>query len=106
MAFANWEADYEDPDDFLNLLLESGTPFPTFKDPTVARRLAPCRRAQRDQSLPGVCKARHRTREDSCTFVAFGSPYGHSLFSARIGCQIFSPVYGADIAALCLRRKG
>jgi hypothetical protein len=26
------------------------------------------------------------------------------FFSARIGCQGYQPVYGMDIAALCLRR--
>ena len=26
------------------------------------------------------------------------------FLSARIGCQVFQPVYGIDLAALCLRR--
>jgi len=25
------------------------------------------------------------------------------LFSARIGCQLYQPMYGIDLAALCLR---
>jgi hypothetical protein len=26
------------------------------------------------------------------------------LFSARIGCQTYQPLYGVDLAALCVRR--
>jgi hypothetical protein len=26
------------------------------------------------------------------------------FFSARIGCQVYQPVYGVDIASLCIRR--
>jgi hypothetical protein len=28
----------------------------------------------------------------------------HDFFSARMGCQIYNPVYGMDLAALCIRR--
>jgi hypothetical protein len=27
------------------------------------------------------------------------------LFSARIGCQIHQPLYGIDLAALCIKRQ-
>jgi hypothetical protein len=26
------------------------------------------------------------------------------FFSARIGCQVYQPVYGMDLASLCVRR--
>jgi hypothetical protein len=26
------------------------------------------------------------------------------FFSARMGCQVYNPLYGMDIAALCLRK--
>ncbi|HVN12326.1 MAG TPA: hypothetical protein VMT69_09540 [Kineosporiaceae bacterium] len=32
-----------------------------------------------------------------------GPAGGHVLFSARIGCQLYQPMYGIDLAALCLR---
>jgi hypothetical protein len=29
---------------------------------------------------------------------------GRDFFSARIGCQVYQPYFGMDLAALCLRR--
>jgi ABC-type transport system substrate-binding protein len=40
MGFVWWSADYPDPDDFLNLLLETGSLLPTFRDPHVRAELA------------------------------------------------------------------
>jgi hypothetical protein len=34
--------------------------------------------------------------------AAIGVWLNRDLFSARIGCQIYQPVYGIDLAALCL----
>ena len=27
----------------------------------------------------------------------------YDFFSARMGCQVYQPVYGIDIAALCIK---
>jgi SARP family transcriptional regulator, regulator of embCAB operon len=35
--------------------------------------------------------------------AAFSTNASRDFFSARIGCQIYQPVFGMDIAALCLR---
>jgi ABC-type transport system substrate-binding protein len=36
--------------------------------------------------------------------AAFGSDTYHDFFSARMGCQIYHPLYGMNLAALCIRR--
>jgi hypothetical protein len=37
-------------------------------------------------------------------YVPFGAPYVPELFSARVGCKLFQPIYfGVDLAALCLK---
>jgi hypothetical protein len=33
----------------------------------------------------------------------FATDASRDFFSARIGCQVYQPVYGMDLAALCLR---
>jgi hypothetical protein len=35
--------------------------------------------------------------------VALASPTNRDFFSARIGCEVYQPVYGIDLAALCVR---
>jgi hypothetical protein len=36
--------------------------------------------------------------------AAIATNASRDFFSARIGCQVFQPVYFIDLAALCLRR--
>jgi hypothetical protein len=37
-------------------------------------------------------------------YIAFGAFYVPELFSARVGCKLFQPIYfGVDLAALCLK---
>jgi hypothetical protein len=39
-------------------------------------------------------------------YVPFATFYVPELFSARVGCKVFEPVYfGVDLAALCLKSK-
>jgi hypothetical protein len=42
---------------------------------------------------------------NAAPMVAWATSTSADLFSARVGCQIYQPVYGMDIAALCLRRS-
>jgi YVTN family beta-propeller protein len=103
MGYVLWDADYPDPDDFLNMLIESGSITPALNDPSVAGELAAAKR------LTGASRVRTYARLDrqitstAAPFVVFGDQSDYSLFSSRIGCQVFSPYYGMDLAALCLR---
>jgi hypothetical protein len=36
--------------------------------------------------------------------VAIANLASRDFFSARMGCQLHHPVYGIDLAALCLKR--
>jgi hypothetical protein len=41
---------------------------------------------------------------DAAPWVAFSTETSQDFFSARTGCQVYQPVYGIDLGALCLRR--
>ena len=43
------------------------------------------------------------TARNSAPWVPIGNLISHDFFSARIGCQVYQPVYGMDLAALCIR---
>ena len=43
------------------------------------------------------------TNRNSAPLVPIGNPLSQDFFSARIGCQVYQPVYGMDLAALCIR---
>ena len=41
---------------------------------------------------------------NAAPLVALANVTTRDFFSARIGCQLYQPVYGVDLAALCVRR--
>ncbi len=43
---------------------------------------------------------------DLAPAAAFATNASRDFFSARMGCQLYQPVYGIDLAALCLRSTG
>lgn len=43
---------------------------------------------------------------DLAPVAAFATNASRDFFSARMGCQLYQPLYGMDLAALCLRRTG
>jgi YVTN family beta-propeller protein len=105
IATLGWTADYADPSDFIDLL---------FTDPTAPVRLAPRYRREITAAsrLAGPARLRAYGRLDvdlaahAAPFVAFANVTAHDFFSPRIGCQIFQPIYGIDLAALCQQRRG
>ena len=40
---------------------------------------------------------------DSAPVAAIACNTSRDFFSARMGCQVYQPVYGMDLGALCLR---
>jgi peptide/nickel transport system substrate-binding protein len=43
---------------------------------------------------------------DLAPAAAFATTASRDFFSARMGCQLYQPVYGIDLAGLCLRSTG
>jgi len=40
---------------------------------------------------------------DDAPEIATGNFVDRDFFSARMGCQVYQPVYGMDLAAFCIR---
>ena len=96
--------DYPDPAD----VLDDPTGhffFSYFDNPAFLRRL---RVAQR---LPPPARYRAYSRlalgleKDASPWVVIENDTSRDFFSARMGCQTYQPIYGMDIAALCLERR-
>jgi YVTN family beta-propeller protein len=108
-----WLSDYPDPFNVLNVLLDGSrvtspahSNWAYFDDPTYNRKLTSA------STLSGP--ERYRTygaldadlARNAAPLVAFANYARRDFFSSRIGCQVYQPVYGFDLAALCLRRRG
>ena len=107
----SWGADYADPYDFINVLLDgrniqdqNNTNFAYFNDPSFNSQL--------DQAATKVGSDRASTygdiatamKTDQAPWAAWSNQTNYDFFSARIGCQLWEPSYGIDLATLCIRK--
>ena len=95
-----------DPFVFLNPLLDAklGANGGLFDDAASSRKLeqaAVMTGTQRDRTYG---KLDIDLARNAAPVVAFSYQTRQDFFSARIGCQVYVPAYGMDIAALCIRR--
>ncbi len=109
LAVSGWWFGTTDPARMLEIF-SGGTIGPTqssnfsyFDDPAVNRKLEALARlsgAKRYREYNRLALALER---DHAPAAAFAVTESRDFFSARIGCQVYHPVFGVDIAALCLR---
>jgi YVTN family beta-propeller protein len=102
IAWLGWLPDYPDPNAILNPLLEAGTLIPTLNDPRYRARIAAAGRLTGTKRYLTYARLDADLTRNAAPFVAFGNSSSHDLFSARIGCQVFT-FYGVDLANLCIR---
>ena len=109
-----WNADYPDPGDFLNALFANegssvtsgGAPnFSHFDDPRYNRDLTAAALLTGAKRYRVFASLSRRLARDAAPAVAYETDESRDFFSARIGCQLYQPVYGMDIGALCLRKR-
>jgi peptide/nickel transport system substrate-binding protein len=109
IANESWVADYADPVDFINVLLNGSsisdtgnTNFSYFDDPAWNKKMTAAALAT------GKDRANLFAQLDAgltaaAPLVPFAFPGSRDFFSARIGCQTFAPAYGMDLGKLCLK---
>jgi YVTN family beta-propeller protein len=103
MGWFSWEPDYLDPNAMLNALLEQGEVVPTFVDSKWRARLAAASRLTGTERYQNYARLDADLARDAAPLAAFGNQTGLDFFSSRIGCQVFTPAYGIDLASLCVR---
>lgn len=102
LGYLGWAADYPDPSQMLNHLLEDRAIGPTLADPSSARRLERAARLAGPERYLTYGALDVELARRAAPLAAFGNAASHDFFSARIGCQTFG-VYGMDLGALCRR---
>ena len=112
MALDAWLPNYTDPADLLNHLFDGrsirakgNSNHSYFDDPVYNRKLAAAARLtgpRRYASYQALETDLLRNAAPAAPLVNFEQPM---FFSARIGCEIYQPIYGIDLAALCLKRS-
>jgi ABC-type oligopeptide transport system substrate-binding subunit len=103
LATTGWVADYADPSQFLNVLLLSGS-FPKFDNPAYVRKLEAAARLSGPARYLAYGRLDVDLARNAAPLAAIGNASIRDFFSARVGCQVFNPLYGMDLAALCIRK--
>jgi peptide/nickel transport system substrate-binding protein len=107
-----WAPEYPDAAGVLNILLHGrnlpsrgGYNLARFDDPAYNRRLDAA------AALAGPARTAAYARLDAdltghaAPLIPFAGVVLQDLFAARMGCEIFQPFYGIDLAALCVKSQ-
>lgn len=112
IAEFGWLVDYNDPAAFLDPLFNGNTlktknnaDFSHFNDPSFNSRLEQAANLTGPERYRVYGQLDVELARDAAPLVAYGTWGFNDFFSARIGCQLSSPVYGTDLGALCIRKK-
>ena len=74
-----------------------------FHEPRYTRMLRAASRLSGTRRAAAYARIDDQLVRDAAPSIAFANESAHNFFSARIGCQLFQPVVGIDLAALCIR---
>ena len=104
IAYTNWFFDYADPSSYINVQFGADGFYGQFRDAELAAadggRGSPLRR--------GATRAYARLDRELAAEAAPAAPFATGtathFLSARMGCQVLHPIFGLDLAALCVRR--
>jgi oligopeptide transport system substrate-binding protein len=109
IGIEGWVADYADPFDIVNVLLNGETIGPSnnnnisyFNDPTYNPRMDSAATLSGQPRADAYTGLDHDLVQLQSPLVALYTLNSRDFFSARIGCQTFT-TYGMDIAGLCVR---
>jgi peptide/nickel transport system substrate-binding protein len=77
--------------------------FSYFDDPSVNRKLEAAAKLSGAKRYRVYDRLGFELARDLAPAAAFATNASRDFFSARMGCQLYQPVFGIDLAALCLR---
>jgi YVTN family beta-propeller protein len=102
-----WIVDYADPYNFINEAFGPPAAYPgNFHDPGLWERMAAADRLSGDARLRAYARLDRDLAEGAAPAAPFASLTLNHFLSARMGCQVLHPLYGLDLAALCVRDDG
>ena len=109
LAVVGWGFGSTDPANWLGtfdgsaIIANNNNNFSHFDDPAFDRELHATERLSGAKRYLAFSRLAYRLERDEAPAAAIATGTSQDFFSARIGCQVYQPVYGMDLAALCLR---
>src|SRR5919108_1652143 len=104
IGYSNWFFDYADPFSYINLQFgDEGLSYGLFQGPHWQRRMDAVARLSGATRIRAYAKLDRELAAQAAPAAPFASGSTTYLLSARMGCQVLHPIYGLDLAALCVR---
>jgi peptide/nickel transport system substrate-binding protein len=104
ITYANWFFDYADPFSYLNLQFgDDGFNLGGFRDAGWHERMDSVARLSGEKRLRAYAELDRELAAEAAPAAPFASGSSTYFLSARMGCQVLHPIYGLDLAALCIR---
>jgi peptide/nickel transport system substrate-binding protein len=107
IGYTNWFVDYADPFAYVNgQFAENGGFMPGLsEDPEVERRMADAATLTGEARLRAYAKLDRDLVAETAPAAPFATGVTTYFLSARMGCQVLHPLYGLDLAALCIKKR-
>ena len=107
LFLGGYGGNYQDPADIFDTSIAKSDPIAAnrFRDPAVDRQIAAAERLHGQARIDAYRRLDLELVRSLAPAAAYAVGLVPDFFSARIGCEIYQPVYGIDLAALCLRPK-
>jgi peptide/nickel transport system substrate-binding protein len=109
VGYEGWQADYADPFDFINILLDGTTirdtnnvNFSYFNDPAYNKKMADAAKLSGAARYSAYGKLDIEIAGKAAPLVSFLYANARDFVSKRVKNFIYSPVYGADLGAMSL----
>ncbi len=103
ISLFGWGGDSPDPAQFIDGMLDYYTSTGFLKRTRLGRRLRTASKLAGAARLEAYAALDHDIAAQEAPFTVAASTVNTDFFSARIGCQAEDPLYGIDLAALCVR---
>jgi ABC-type transport system substrate-binding protein len=91
------------PDPGNALQLFAGPNLSHFNTPVFTRKWEAAAKLSGPKRYRAFNRLELELERDHAPAAAFATNASRDFFSARMGCQVYQPFYGIDLAALCLR---
>jgi ABC-type oligopeptide transport system substrate-binding subunit len=105
VSVEGWVMDYSDPFDVINVLTHTGSPnnYGAFSDPAFDAREDAASALFGPDRYAAYAQLDEDLMRQDVPLAPYGNINDRNAFSARIGCQSYSPPFGMDMVALCLK---
>jgi len=105
IAYFNWYFDVADPFSYINLQFSRiGFKPDLFYDPELEGRMVAANRLVGTARLRAYADLDRDLAARAVPGAVFASGTASYFLSGRMGCQVQHPIYGLDLAALCIKR--